>query len=158
MSKTEDKTTAPAAPARELTTKETISEAIQMGILAARQMDQAQQPQRVVPPIINRERCNDCGQMKGACKEKHKKLVVLPSDPEDATYFPGIWLNGVRYLSNNHAHVISVPEDSAIEKILQDFEQGERRARRGRKFEHNSGSIGGPNAQGASPFPVTHIL
>lgn len=86
--------------------------------------------------------CGDCGQKLKACKGKHRKLVVLPRDARTAQWFPGFFLNGVKYRSNHPGHAITVPAESNPESFVEAFEEQEDYIRNGRSIFRNSGGIG----------------
>lgn len=97
-------------------------------------------------PVI---RCGECGQDKRACaKTGHTKMVVYPSRyPEFAEWFMGVYINGVRYLSDHPSHQIIVPTDAVagIKTHVQVWEDNERTTKLGKKRKHNSGDVNNPN-------------
>jgi len=96
-------------------------------------------------PVI---RCNECGQDKRACKSGHVSLCVYPSRyPEFAEWFMGVYINGVRYLSDRPGHMVTVPKDaeSGILSHIQVWEENERTTKLGKKRKHNSGDAERPN-------------
>lgn len=100
-------------------------------------------------------RCHECGQQKTACEGKHVKLVVFPIQyPQHADFFPGVFINGVRYLSNDGGHAITVPEVSAneIAAIVRGFEKNEQEMAVGRKAERHSGVV---SPHGSATVPQT---
>lgn len=92
------------------------------------------------------ERCTDCRQLlPRGCKQgehKHKKIVVFPRDKRYAKWFLGVRINSVLYLSNGPNHAIVVPEDCAIEQLIEGWEDNETELAHGRVAAHDSGSIG----------------
>jgi uncharacterized protein YraI len=98
------------------------------------------------PPVI---RCNQCGQDQKACKTNgHTEMVVYPTRyPEFAEWFMGVYINGVRYLSDRPGHKITVPTDSVsgIKTHIQVWEDNERTTKLGKKRRHNSGDVNAPN-------------
>lgn len=90
-----------------------------------------------------RHTCPDCGQKQIACQSKHRKVVVLPRDARTAVWFPGFFLNGVKYRSNNPGHQITVPANANVEHAVEAFEEQEDLVRNGRTIFRNSGGIGG---------------
>lgn len=94
---------------------------------------------------VNHEKCYECGQYRSACKGEHAEIVVYPLRYEEtAEFFPGVYLNGVKYLSNDGGHKVVVPAEAAggILQTVQHYEQAEHEARVGRVKNHHSGSIG----------------
>lgn len=70
-------------------------------------------------------RCGKCRQLVAACKDKHVKMVVYPKSELFADLFPGIAINGVWYRSNSRSHAITIPAESDIPMMLQNFEHRE---------------------------------
>ena len=66
--------------------------------------------------------------------------------PEFGDFFQGVFVNGVRYLSNNGDHFIPVPKKAVtmFQGIIRTYEQNERESRVGRSKQHNSGHITNP--------------
>lgn len=98
--------------------------------------------------------CSTCHQMRSACEDKHTQMIVYPQRyPEFAEYFPGVIINGQKYLSNNEGHSVTVPACSVgdILKIVRDFEEGERINQMGRKKRHHSGVLS-PNGAAVNPY------
>lgn len=97
-------------------------------------------------PVI---RCGTCGQDQRACKVNgHEKMVVYPARyPEFAEWFMGVYINGVRYLSDNASHLVTVPKDAVagIKTHIQVWEDNERTTKLGKKRRHNTGSVDRPN-------------
>lgn len=92
-------------------------------------------------------KCNDCGQLVAACKGEHVQIAVFPKvHLQYADYFQGVFINGVRYLSNNGGHKITVPANSAghIEYMTRLAEEEEIALRNPRVKQHNSGDVGRP--------------
>jgi hypothetical protein len=104
------------------------------------QGSRAPAPQAVRPA----PRCPECGQPVTACSNKHISMVVYPTRyPQHAEYFPGAIINGVKYLSNNDSHSVTVPEVSYsdIKTIVSQFEQNEQEMAVGRIAERLSGTV-----------------
>jgi hypothetical protein len=104
----------------------------------------AGQPKVTPPPDPElRANCPDCGQMVGACDNKHAFIVVFPTHyPEFADAFQGRMINGHRYISDGPDHKICVPAiaEADIKRAVHDFEQNERQTRMGRVRHHDSGN------------------
>lgn len=93
--------------------------------------------------------CGECGQRKSGCRGEHELMSVYPKQfPQYADYFQGVFINGVRYLSNNAEHLIPVPKVAAgdIAHKIQQAENEEMIARTGRVKHHNSGDVSSPRA------------
>ncbi len=108
-------------------------------------------PQRAanVAPI----RCSDCGQQRSACEGKHIQMVVYPMRyPQHARFFPGAILNGVKYLSNDEGHRVTVPEiaEATILNLVSGYEDNEQAMAVGRKAERRSGVVS-PSGTSVSP-------
>lgn len=109
-------------------------------------------PTRAGP--VPQQKCHDCGQVRSGCEGKHVLLAVYPQRyPQHADYFPGVILNGVKYLSNNGSHKILVPAnaESTILGVVAGFEQNEHEMANGRKAERHSGHV---SPHGASVQPA----
>ena len=94
------------------------------------------------PPQIGR--CHECGQLVSACDRKHVQMVVYPLKyPQYADYFPGVFVNGVRYLSNDDGHPITVPAvaQAEIAGHVAGFERNEHEMANGRVAERHSGVV-----------------
>lgn len=97
--------------------------------------------------MVHVERCQECGQAKRGCGGEHVQMVVFPTKyPEFGEWFQGCWINGVRYLSNDAGHTVTVPKNAqgGLTKMVQDFENNEREQRMGKTREWNSGSVSSP--------------
>jgi hypothetical protein len=113
-----------------------------------RQTGQVASPQQGGFPRVPVIRCNECGQDKRACKSGHKQMCVYPTRyPEFAEWFMGVYINGVRYLSDRPGHLITVPADaeSGILTHIRVWEDNERTTKLGKKRRHNSGDAEQPN-------------
>ncbi len=91
--------------------------------------------------------CVVCGQYTSACHSKHVEISVYPTRyPEFGDVFQGVFINGVKYLSNDESHTIAVPEAAAphIEQTIRTFEKNEREISHGRQASHNMGHISRP--------------
>lgn len=144
---------APELTPLEQAIKAVANEMIPAAIAAAIHSVNAGQPRAAAPPPARQVRqvCSDCKQDKiTGCGGKHAYIVVYPTRYEEAQeFFPGVFLNGVKYLSNNMEHEVCVPESAAgdILNTVQRFEQNEHEQRVGRSKKHHSGAIGpGGNA------------
>ena len=130
--------------------KEAIKEALPMAAAMAAQASAAAQPKPVAGPGLpflkqNKGKCSECGQFEAACKNEHRLACVFPDDEEIGTFFQGVKINGVRYMSNGPGHLITVPKDSNVEYMVSAWVSQEKVLRTGRKMNRNSGSIGGTN-------------
>lgn len=89
-------------------------------------------------------RCGDCGQQKSACEGKHVQMVVYPTRyPQHARFFPGAILNGIKYLSNDEGHQVTVPAiaEATIANLVSGYEENEQAMAVGRKAERRSGVV-----------------
>lgn len=111
---------------------------------------------QAVPAAVadNRKaKCPECKQMLSGCQGKHVQMIVYPQRyPQHADYFPGVHLNGVKYLSNDETHLVLVPEAAAtsIANIVSTFEQNEQDMAVGRKAVRHSGTVS-PNGNSVTP-------
>lgn len=94
-----------------------------------------------------RLQCPKCFQPVSACNGKHRRVVVYPTNQRFGRYFQGVFINGIRYLSNGPSHAIDVPLECDIEYMISAWEQNEYDTAQGRKAEHNSGSLGAAGGQ-----------
>lgn len=136
----------PSADTLAAAIKQVAEQLIPAAIVAAVQATKAQNqpvaPQRLAP--VAPQRCHECGQQKTACEGKHLKMVVFPMRyPQHAEYFQGVFLNGVRYLSNDGSHEVTVPAiaEATIRNIVSGFETDEQARAVGRKAERHSGVV-----------------
>lgn len=156
MSDNKSQPQAKPEPQETLTMKQLVEQVIPAAIAAAAKAgrDSAPQPQVQVPRhAAAAPRCIVCGQEKTACNDKHVEMVVFPQRyPHHATYFTGVTINGVRYLSNDASHKIVVPESAAsgIESLVHTFENNEQDMAVGRVAKRNSGVVS-PNGTSVSP-------
>lgn len=104
---------------------------------ASNQPKQASAPYR--EPI--KAKCSECGQVKTGCEGKHVKMTVLPASFQE--YFPGVILNGIKYLSNDDGHTVTVPAnaESTILGIIAGYERNEQELASGRKAVRHSGVV-----------------
>lgn len=129
--------------------RDAIKEALPAVAAVAVQTAASQMPQpaqHVAPQNLPRFRgaqCPECRQSASACKGKHAQMVVYPSNPNYATFFPGMFLNGVQYKSQHNGHRITVPADNNFAYALQQFEAAELSLTTERKHNHHSGMIHG---------------
>lgn len=94
-------------------------------------------------------RCGKCRQhLPSGLKEDehpHRLVAVYPQNArKHGKWFQGIFINGVRYLSNSAIHKIHVPADADVEKMIQIWEENEDELQTGRQVDHNSGSVDKP--------------
>lgn len=150
-------TKAPELTPLEQAIRAVANEMIPAAIAAAIHATNAGKPRAAAStPARTRRVCTECKQdADTGCGGKHAKIVVFPQRYEEAQeFFPGVFINGVRYLSNDASHEVVVPLNAAgdILNTVQRFEQNEHEMRSGRTKKHHSGSVG-PN--GASVNPAT---
>lgn len=124
--------------------KEALPAVAAVAVQTAQGLQQAPQPtQPQSLPRFRGEQCPECKQAVAACKSKHAKMVVFPKNPNYGKWFQGINLNGVKYLSHNGGHAITVPADNCFAYMIQQFESSELALQTERKFDHNSGMLNG---------------
>ncbi len=93
------------------------------------------------PAPASREVCDMCRQMKRTgCMGEHVMVAVYPKREEFAENFQGVFINGVKYLSNGPEHLIPIPSNSEVMYLLNKWEENEAQVRLGRKKQHNSGT------------------
>lgn len=101
-----------------------------------------------IPPAIkSREICHACRQPLTACKGEHTMMVVYPKKyTEFGSFFPGIILNGERYLSNDEQHQVLVPSACVadFDNRIRAFETNEREIGQSRSKQHHNGDIRRP--------------
>lgn len=118
--------------------KEALTEAIPLAAGVAAQTTANALPKQAAP--VDGSHCNECGQLKRACRGEHRKVVVYPK--QYGNDFPGVKINGAFYRSDHGSHMVVVPKDCNIENIVAGWEANEIVTRQGRQANHNSGSIG----------------
>lgn len=143
----DDKKQSPNAPITRDELLELMTKAHENTMLAVASMLQpkglAQQSKEAVEAAQARlNTCQECRQKVAACKGKHRKAVVLPQNARDAQFFQGVILNGVKYLSNNLNHHITVPAFFNFEERVTAAAEQEDVNRNGRINQFNSGGIG----------------
>lgn len=137
--------------------KEALAAALKQGIsdgmaMAALSANQKPADPRTVPV----ERCGECMQDKKACKSKHRVIAVYPKNQRWGRWFQGVMINGVRYLSDNQSHLITVPAEADIEYMIYQWERNEERMVDGRDNTGiHLGTIG-PNGRQINPH-ATYI-
>lgn len=120
-------------------------------LTAMQMMQNTSQPQRMASTALAQrptQKCQECGQLEAACNKEHVKMVVtFTKYPQYAEFFVGIYLNGVRYLSNHPGHYVTVPKAAEGEFMyrLQQAEEEEVVVHTKRTRHHNTGSIDRPN-------------
>ena len=87
------------------------------------------------------EHCPKCWQLKRACKEEHVKMVVAPKNRRRMKDFPGLFLNGVQYISSDGQTAIHVPKHNDFDHQLHVWEEAEEDLRTGRSLDWNSGTL-----------------
>lgn len=110
-------------------------------------------PMRGGPTLNHGILCTVCGQYEVACKKEHVEMFVGPSNVRRLSSFPGIFINGVQYLSSSPHHKVPVPVDavSVINHSVQLWEEGEEDLRTPRTVSHDSGTLSGdPGRRSAS--------
>lgn len=132
--------------------KEALSAALSEGIAMGMAMQSKGSMKPLEPGIKMGATCGKCGQSDMRCRDQHQKMVVFPKNRRHGKFFQGIWLNGVRYLSNNGSHSIWVPKENGIQNLLDVWEDNEDSLLQGRETFHDSGSIG-PSGTG---FKAAH--
>lgn len=152
--KTEPKA-APAKPEDKLTMEQVLQLVPAIAAATASAMQKGQTAAAVKPVFRAPQKCHECGQAVTGCEGKHKLMVVYPQRyPQHADYFPGVQINGIRYLSNNDHHQVLVPEaaESFIANTVAIFEQNEQDMAVGRKAVRHSGTVSphGSNLQPAN--------
>ena len=161
MSKQEKQEEKPEAPKADSSVadaiKAAISEALPLATaLAAQAMaNQHPAPAPYVGPAVPFLKqalvtCGECGQKTDAaktkgCKGEHRLAIVFSDDEEEAQWFQGVKINGVRYLSNHPGHYITVPKDCNVEYMVAEHTRLAKQLRVGRKNNRHSGSIGATN-------------
>lgn len=130
-----------------------IKEALPVAVAAAVKMSRQPAPVEPEPLAAGSQvgECGTCRQPFGGCGGKHRKIVVGPERDENWRIFPGIAINGVRYLSQGPGHMIDVPADSDIEYKIYMWEQNEQALATPRVKYHNSGQLGPGNRSGFVP-------
>lgn len=140
----------PSAPVAEMSVKDLVKEivsevlptAVAVAVQAGKPVPTATQvAASKYPPGI---RCGDCGQYLTACKEEHVQMVVFPkrNPKKNGKWFQGVFINGVRYLSVNSSHRITVPKNAEIAHLVQQWEKNEEELSTGREVNHDSGIQG----------------
>jgi len=89
------------------------------------------------------ERCHICGQFRVGCQDKHVEMIVAPRNPRRYNSFPGVFINGVQYLSPSPTTPILVPDGTDILNRIHVWEEAEEDLRNGRVIEHDSGRLSG---------------
>ena len=141
--------------------QDSIALGIAMGVQAALQQLGLVQPKHEAvvqggetAKRMARGECNVCRQPLSGCEGKHVEMVVYPTRyPEHADFFPGVYINGTRYLSNDENHKVVVPaiSQSDILSAVRQFEDGERAIGQSRNRRHNSGRIS-PNGSSINQY------
>ncbi len=106
---------------------------------------------QIAEQVATKQQCADCGQVRAACKGKHRKAIIYPKNEDRARFFQGVRINGITYQSQNAGQEVLVPEDSNVEYMVQQWERQEDVLITGRKANHNSGQIGAGGTQGFTP-------
>lgn len=116
--------------------------------VVAAQAQANRQPMQVTPALptarVAPKMCHECRQQEKACGGKHIQMVVYPTKyPQHADYFMGAIINGVRYLSNDPGHKVTVPEiaEATILGIVAGYEDEEQAKAVGRAKSVNSGRV-----------------
>jgi hypothetical protein len=132
-----------------------VLESVLPALMAAREAP-APVKKTALPEVVDFAMCTECGQPHMACRGRHRKCRVLPSDEDQVEWFQGVKINGVNYLSPLDGREITVPADANIEYMVQQWSQNERELVRGKKRIRNSGSVGpggtGPRKVGPGDY------
>lgn len=122
-----------------------ITKVVTQSTAAAAALISTSQPKAPVAlPPRTFEKCAECFQYAEACKGEHVEMVVYPVSAKHGKWFPGVIVNGVRYLSDHGGHRIKVPKENNIAAAVVQWEQNEEEMLNGRTKFHNSGSIFAP--------------
>lgn len=145
-----------------------LTEALPMAAMMMAKVQSEAQHKAMQKTQIAHERCPECQQLvkvriaedgttkkEFACKNEHDDIVVYPSNPEARRFFPGAFINGVGYKSNNSGHKVRVPKENAIIHCVENFERNEYEMNNPRQAFHDSGTISG--TKGASGFIPAHV-
>lgn len=84
--------------------------------------------------VRSRAKCPKCLQSLSGCNGRHKKIVVFMSKYRKfARNFQGVIINGVRYISNDPGHLITIPADAegGILRAVMEYEENEAELRIG---------------------------
>lgn len=144
----------PTAAAVKEIAEQLIPAAVAAAVMATQKKPEPERPRLQAPRAA--PRCHECGQQLTACEGKHVEMVVFPMRyPQHADFFPGVFLNGVRYLSNDQGHTVKVPAiaEGTIRAIVQGFETDEQARAVGRKAERHSGVV---SPHGTAVTPANH--
>lgn len=122
---------------------------MQVGMMAAAQLvvNANKQPVRIEDKYGALQECHLCGQKLRGCREQHVKMLVAPRNRHLLKDWPGIFLNGKWYKSTDGRTPITVPKENDFQYRINQWENSMEEFKASRTVEHNSGSIGGPNAQ-----------
>lgn len=71
----------------------------------------------------------------------HGRMYVNVANRRRAKWFPGVWINGVQYLSVTTQHLMWVPKDNEIGAKIADWAESDEELRTKREIEHDSGII-----------------
>lgn len=118
--------------------KQGIAEGMAMAAIAAK-------PVSATPQTV--AQCGECKQKVNACKGKHRETVVFPFNAKWGRWFQGVYINGIRYLSNGPHEKVTVPHDSDVEYMIAMWEANEEEMKTGRERQHFTGSIGPGGSQ-----------
>lgn len=70
----------------------------------------------VSPAYPRGVKCSECHQQLAGCKNEHEAIVIYPTRyPQFADGFDGVYINEVRYCSNDATHKVVVPKSSVGE-------------------------------------------
>jgi hypothetical protein len=130
----------------EPTLEEILERVLPAAVAAARQAEKPA-PVAVADKVTA---CSACGQKLIACKGKHRQVVVCPDDQDIEPWFTGVKINNVTYRSMPGVP-ITVPADTCIEAILQEWVRNEKEQVRGRKRMRHSGAF---SPQGSTVNPL----
>ncbi len=152
MSKENEK---PADMSKTITlTEKSLQDMVTMAAMASAQAianhlkPPAANEEQIAAKVVQDQQCNDCGQVRKACRGKHRKAVVFPRNPMRERWFQGVFINGICYRSDFAGQPITVPADCNIEYMMDKWEENEEALITGRVKQHNSGVIGGAGRSG----------
>jgi hypothetical protein len=127
-------------------------------VAAVRGSNQPAQSNGRVITANDMPKCGECKQVLGdginrGCGGKHESIVVFPTKyPDYGSSWDGVYINGIRYYSDNAGQKVIVPAAAAgsILNAVQMWEQNEFETRQGRK-----GHGGGQSGRTSADAPVS---
>lgn len=85
--------------------------------------------------------CRECGQKLSGCRGEHVKMYVGPANPRDLKSFPGVYINGVQYISTRLGELVLVPKNNDIATFITAWSNSEEDFRRSKDVNQD---LGGP--------------